>query len=200
MNMASEIQTTETRKKDKKQNYIEHFMRELNNCRTNPLAYADIVEKHMGYIQENPDTGAKNAAFYVREGMPKISLTRGAVAFQEFVDKLRSMAPMKKIQLRPDLSIPIDEDSSKWTSKDYIGQAVNRVKSEIKESGNYKNFNFHFDVGSPYSENSFVLQLVDDTPFKGSRSRNILNENFTYVGISSLKVKNKHCGYFLFAN
>ena len=200
MNMASEIQNTETKKKDKKQNYIEHFMRELNSCRTNPSAYADIVERHMGYIQENPDTGAKNAAFYVRDGMPKISLTRGAVAFQEFIDKLRSMEPMNKIQLRKDLSIEIDEDSSKWTSKDYIGQAVNKVKSEIKETANYKNFNFHFDVGSPYSENSFVLQLVDDTPFKGSRSRNILNKDFAYVGISSLKVKNKHCGYFLFAN
>lgn len=198
--MASEIQTTETRKKDKKQNYIDHFMRELNHCRTNPQLYAGIVEKHIAYIQENPDTSAKNAAFYVRDGMPKISLTRGVVAFQEFAAKLRSMTPMHKIELRSNLSIPIDEDSSKWTSKDYIGQAVNKVKSEIKDTANYKNFNFHFDVGSPFSENSFVLQLVDDTPFKGSRSRNILNKDFAYVGISSLKVKNKHCGYFLFAN
>lgn len=131
--------------------------------------------------------------------MPKISLTRGAAAFQEFADKLRTMQPMNKIELRSDLQVPIHEDSAKWTSKEYIAETVNKVKSEIKGS-TYKNFNFHFDVGSPYSENSFILQLVDDTPFKGSRSRNILNPAFNYVGISSLKLKNKHCGYFLFAN
>jgi len=172
----------------------------MNACRTNPAAYAANVEKHIQYIQENPDTSAKNAAFYVRDGMPKISLTRGVPAFQEFADKLRTMQPMPKIESRQDLQVPIHENSSNWTSKEYIGEAVNKVKSDIKGNSNYKNFNFHFDVGSPYSENSFILQLVDDTPFKGSRSRNILNPAFTYVGISSLKIKNKHCGYFLFAN
>ncbi len=175
-------------------------MRELNTCRANPQAYANMVEKHIQFISENPDTNAKNAAFYVREGMPKISLTRGVPAFQEFAEKLRNMEPFNKIEFKSCLQIPINEDPSKWTSKEVIGESVNRIKTGLKEAGTYKNFNFHFDVGSPFSENSFVLQLVDDTPFKGSRSRNILNPNFQYVGVSSFKKKNKHCGYFLFAS
>jgi hypothetical protein len=175
-------------------------LKEINTCRTNPSGYADKVESHLQFIQENPDTAAKNAAFYVKEGMPKIALVRGAPAFQEFADKLRKMSPMNKLELRSNLTVPIDEDQAKWTSKEYIGEAVNKVKLEIKETSGYKNFNFHFDVGSPFSENSFILQLVDDTPFKGSRSRNILNPNFSFIGISSYRIKNKHCGYFLFAN
>ncbi len=198
--MGSEIQTTETKKKDRKQNYIDHFMKELNKCRLNPAAYADIVERHIQYIRPNEDVNSKNAAFYVREGMPKISLTRGEVAFREFAEKLRTMSPVGKLELKSNLSIPIPEEPSQWTSKEYIAEAVNNLKNDIRGTTNYKNFNFHFDVGSPFSENSFVLQLVDDTPFKGSRSRNILNPNFNYIGVSSQKVKNKHCGYFLFAN
>lgn len=132
--------------------------------------------------------------------MPKISLTRGVQAFQEFANKLRSMQPMAKLEFRSNLQIPIPENPSNWTSKEYIAEAVNNVKANIKDTSGYRNFSFHFDVGSPFSENSFVLQLVDDTPFKGSRSRNILNPTFKYIGISSNKVKNKHCGYFLFAN
>jgi hypothetical protein len=207
--MGSEIQTTETKKKgktrlfnivDRKQNFIDHFMRELNKCRLNPAAYADIVERHLQYIKPNEDPNSKNAAFYVREGMPKISLSKGESAFKEFAQKLREMIPMNKLEFRSNLQIPIPETPTEWTSKEYIATSVNNCKNELKSTSNYKSFNFHFDVGSPLSENSFVLQLVDDTPFKGSRSRNILNPKFSYVGISSHKLKNKHCGYFLFAN
>ncbi len=123
----------------------------MNSCRTNPKSYADIVEKHLQYIVDNPDTAAKNAAFYVREGMPKISLTRGVPAFKEFAEKLRSMQPMNKIELKPDLLVPISEVPANWTSKEYIAESVNKVKSELK-GGVYKTFNFHFDVGSPNSK------------------------------------------------
>ncbi len=181
-------------------NFIEHFVKELNACRLNPPSYASLVEKHMQYIVPNEDQNAKNKAFYVREGMPKISLLRGEEAFKEFAEKLRNMEPLSKLEYRSNLQIEIPQESSNWASKSTIADSVNKVKQEMKEVHCYKNFNFHFDIGSPFSEVSFVLQLVDDTPFKGSRSRNILNPTFQYLGISSQKVKNKHCGYYLFAN
>jgi len=174
-------------------------MKELNACRSNPSSFAEKIEKHLSFIVENTEKDAKNAAFYVKEGMPKISLTRGAVAFKEYIEKLKSMNPMGKLEFRSNLQVPISDNSANWTSKEYIGETLNKVKADIKES-KYINFNFHLDVGSPYAEISFILQLVDDTPFKGSRSRNIMNPAFSFVGISSFKVKNKHCGYFLFAS
>jgi len=201
--MNTENLNTETRRLkhlDKKQNFIEHFLREMNKCRTSPSAYADVVEHHIQYIEQNNDPNGKIGAYYVREGMPKIPLTRGAMAFREMAENLRNMQPMGKIELRENLAIAIPEEPNNWTSKQYISDTLQRFKANNKLTSNYKKFNFQYDVGSPFSENSFVIQLVDDTPFKGSRSRNILNPDYAYVGISSQKVKNRHCGYFLFAN
>jgi len=132
--------------------------------------------------------------------MPKVALNRGEPAFREFAQKLRGMQPLSPLEAREDLKVPINEDPQKWTDKALISEAVNKQKASIKETSSYKTFNFHFDVGSPQAEISFILQLVDDTPFKGSRQRNIVNPEFKYVGISTLKIKNKNCGYFLFAN
>jgi hypothetical protein len=179
-------------------NFIEHYVKELNQCRTNPASFANVIEHHMQFIEPNEDNNSRHAAFYVREGMPKIALTRGVPAFQELADRLRNMEPMGKIELRQDLSVAIP-DQSKWSSKEHMAHALKQVKVQNKQTHKYRNMNFHFDIGSPWSENSFVLQLVDDSPFKGTRSRNILNPDFTYVGITSEKVKNKHCGYYLFA-
>jgi len=188
------------RKLDKKQNFVEHFLKEVNSCRANPSLFAEKVLNHVQYIQENEAKSAKNSAFYIREGMPKIPLTRGASAFQELAERLRNMEPMTKIELRTNLEVTIPEDPANWTSKQYIGETLAKLKAENKVNHEYQHFNFHYDVGSPYSENSFILQLVDDTPFKGARSKNLLNPEFKYVGITSQKVKNRHCGYFLFAN
>ena len=186
---------------DKKQNFIEHFLITMNSCRKDPASFASIVESHIQYIEDNNDSNSKNATFYVREGMPKIPLTRGASAFRECADRLRSMEPMKKLELRLDLVISVPEDVTNWTSKQHIAESLKEFKLNNKAKSNgYNKFNFHYDVGSPYSEIAFILQLVDDTPFKGARSKNILNPNFTYVGISSQKQKNRHCGYYLFAN
>ena len=132
--------------------------------------------------------------------MPKVALNKGAQAFTEFAAKLKTMQPMKPLEAREDLKVPINEDPQKWTDKALISEAVNKQKAAIKETSSYNSFNFHFDVGSPQADISFILQLVDDTPFKGSRQRNIINPEFKYVGISTFKVKNKNCGYFLFAN
>ena len=54
--------------------------------------------------------------------------------FQEFAEKLRTIQPMNKIEFRPNLQVPIHENSVNWTSKEYIGESVNKVKAEIKET------------------------------------------------------------------
>ena len=46
---------------------------------------------------------------------------------------------------------------------------------------------------------SAVLQIVDDTPFKGQRRSNIQNNQFKYIGISHRKVEDEYCFYFVFA-
>lgn len=175
-------------------------MKEINQLRANPASYIEKVESQKQFIVANTEEGSKTSAFYVKDNTPKISLTRGVVVFDEIINILKNTKPMDKLEFREDLQIPIPEDSAKWTAKDNISEIVKNKKDSLKGNSSYNNFNFHFDVGSPYSEISFILQLIDDTPFKGARSKNILNPTFKYIGISSLKVKNKHCGYYLFAN
>jgi len=152
----------------------------------------------MQYIEQSQDPKDPNPYYYVRVNMPKVALPKGPKAFQETADRLRNTTILGKIELKKDLEIPISKD--KWVNKDYIQTQLSFFKENNKKTGNYKNFNFFFDLGSPYAEASVVLQLVDDSPFKGSRSRTLLNPSFNYVGVSSQRVKNKHCGYFLFAS
>jgi hypothetical protein len=177
-------------------------MRELNECRTNPAAYAAKVESHIQYIKVNPNTdgNAKSTSLYDRDHMPKVSLNSGVAAFTAFAQKLRTMNPLPEIEFRNELAVDVPVDPSTWTSKEYIANTINAKKLELKKDTDFKNFNFHFDVGSNNAETSFILQLVDDTPFKGSRSKNILNPQFKYVGVRNSKIKNKNCGYFLFSN
>lgn len=184
-------------KKKRKRDYAAEYIREINECRSNPPAYAKKIENVLQFIKENKEKGGGT---FEKEGMPKVALNRGEPAFREFIEKLKTIEPLPKLEARDDLKVDINEDPQKWTDKNLISEAVNNRKAAIKDTSNYNAFNFHFDVGSPVAETSFILQLVDDTPFKGSRQRNILNKDFKYVGISSLKVKNKNCGYFLFAN
>jgi hypothetical protein len=142
---------------------------------------------------------------YQREGMPKIALNQGEVAFKNFAENLKNKYSLPSIEFRQDLQIEINSDPKKWTDKEYITSLVNNKKNQFKDSPSpYRNFVFHFDVGSTDPEISFIIQLVDDTPFKGTRSKNILNQHLKYVGISTMQVKqkkcDKNCGYFLFAN
>ena len=154
----------------------------------------------MQYIEQSQDSNDPNPYYYVRLNMPKVALSRGPKYFQEAADRLRNTTKMGKVELKHDLEIPISESQVKWGNKDYIHDQLNQFKERNKMTRNYKNFNFFFDLGSPYAEASLVLQLVDDSPFKGSRSRALLNPAFNYVGITSQRLKNKHCGYYLFAN
>ncbi len=165
--------------------------------RKDPPSYASKVEKLIQYIKENKEKGG---GIFDKEGMPKVSLIKGEPAFRDFIEKLNTLQPLGSIEYREDLKVPINEDPQKWTDKTVISASVNKRKEDIRETASYSSYNFHFDVGSPLAEISFILQLVDDTPFKGSRQKNILNPNYKYVGVSNLKVKNKNCGYFLFAS
>ncbi len=130
--------------------------------------------------------------------MPKVALVKGEQAFRDFIEKMKQMNPLNALESKEELKVPIPEEPKTWTDKGSIGEAVSKKKADLKEK--FSNFSFHFDVGSPSAEISFILQLVDDTPFKGSRQKNIINPDLKYVGINSFKVKNKNCGYFLFSN
>jgi hypothetical protein len=180
-----------------KRDFASDYIKEINECRANPAAYAAKVENVIQYIKANTEKGVGGT--FEKEGMPKVALNKGEAAFREFALRLKGMQPLKPLEAREDLKVPIDSDPQKWTDKALISEAVNKQKAAIKDTSSYTSFNFHFDVGSPVAETSFILQLVDDTPFKGSRQRNILSPEFKYVGIQTLKVKNKNCGYFLFA-
>jgi hypothetical protein len=175
-------------------------LKEINECRQNPASYAAKVESMIQFITPTTENKEKSGGTFAKEGMPKVALTRGEPAFREFAAKLREMTPLSPLEAREDLKVPISEDPKNWTEKTLISEAVNNQKQKIKDTSSYQTFNFHFDVGSSLPDVSFVLQLVDDTPFKGSRQRNILNKDFKYIGINTFKVKAKNCGYFLFAS
>jgi hypothetical protein len=179
------------RKLGKSENFNEHIFRLINKCRSNPSDFAKIIEQHIQFIQEE-----NGHFYYVRKDLPKIALKEGEKAFRDLIERLRNTSPLNPLEMREDLHVTIPENQEEWAKKEYLASAINEVKHN-SVGKDYKNFQFHFDIGSPRSEDSFVIQLVDDTSFKGARTNNLLNPNFKYIGINSKKEKIRKIFFFL---
>lgn len=177
--------------------YTAGYLKEINICRANPSLYALEIENVIQFIKEDKE---KNTFTFEKEGMPKIPLIKGEVFFREVAEKLRRIQPIQLLEVRDDLRVPISNDPLKVTEWNSMKEAVDKVVESFKETSNYKSYCFHYDVGPTNAKNSFILQLVDDAPFNLKRQKNILNPDFKYIGINAIKIKNKNCGYFLFAN
>lgn len=180
-----------------KKDLEDDMVKEFNKVRTNPLEYVPKVEELIQYIQ--PGAGPKNNPMYIQEKIPKTVLLRGEPAFRDLIETLSSKEPLGVLELRKDLALAVPEESSQWPKRDVFSNLMHQKMEELKDV--YKNFSFHYDIGTCDAHISTVLQIVDDNPgFNGLRRGNILNPEYKYVGIGHAKEKTKYCFYFLFAN
>jgi hypothetical protein len=101
------------------------------------------------------------------------------------------------LEFREDLVILVPEDHKDWKNNSLITQLLAKKKAE--NGSKYPECSFNMDLGISDPETSLLLQIVDDSPFKGKRRENILNPKNKYVGISFMKQKNKFCCYLTFA-
>jgi len=194
---------------DLKTRFINAYLKEINECRTNPSDYCDKIENHIKkYIKNSPVNFFGNTSSYIREGVSKL-LFKKAADFKEFANEIRDMQPLNKIEFRSDLQNHITHISNSELSIDYI----NNYKYEFTITSRYKSlYYFKCKESYPDPETCFILQLFSDEYFvEGIESKNlfslttkkinILNPNFLYVGINiGIDNNNYYSGDFLFAN
>jgi hypothetical protein len=174
------------------------IMNEFNQARTNPLEYADKIEKHLDYINFTSNQQKQKVYYYSNDAYPKISLAKGKPAFKESIKILRNLKPTHPLEYRTDLAIPIPSRSEYTDIKEGILECYKVKKLELAKI--YKSIGFHYDNGGLNPEISAILQIVDDTNTNAIRRANILNGKYKYIGVSISKVKlNRYYIYITFA-
>jgi len=178
--------------------FIERYLRELNEFRSNPAKYAEKVEYNMQYIIE--DKSAKSGKVYSNKGLAKVALQQGEQAFRQAIDLLKTLQPLSRLVQNDSLKIPFNADPAKWT--DYKGLGV-VVENEVKAASKFNELTFHWDQGHSSPEIAVLLQVVDDSVFKLKRRTNLITCN--NIGVNFKKVvdpttnKTTICHYYCFA-
>jgi len=177
--------------------FAQSFLFELNKCRLNPEQYTYKVLAHMKFIkQDNTNTKFINY-MYKRDGEANIMLNKGKEAFEKCIEILHNTQPLKPLELKSELTIKVPDDKELWTDIEFLKRKCNEKKEEyntIQENA------FHFDIGSSNPEVSLIMQLVDDTSFRGIRTSNLLSKEFKYIGIDNQMFDNISCSYFYLAS
>lgn len=102
---------------------------------------------------------------------------------------------MEELTWQNDLCLPIPDNISDWTKRENISLLL----KELELTGKYSQIAFHYEIGIKNSSVSTILQIVDDSPFRGSRRNNIMNSNFNYIGITSKEYEGQICSFYTFA-
>lgn len=133
------------------------------------------------------------------DGICSINLVVGPKKFEDAINILQSsFSNLKPLEFREDLCIQVPNSREEWTRREIITKLLNEL--QYKKKHVYKTLGFHFTIGIKNCLISSILQIVDDSPFRGSRRDNILSNSFKYVGISYRSIEGVNCHYFTFAS
>ena len=143
------------------------------------------------------DSWKKASKFHIKiQGICNVALKKGVEQFQPTLDILKNFEGMNELEFREDLCLEIPNSLEEVTKRENVSQLL----FNLEKIGKYKNIAFHYDIGIKNPSLSIVLQIVDDSPFRGNRRNNILNSDYSYIGISSKLVNGYLCSYFTFAS
>ena len=175
----------------------------INKIRTNPKSFIDTIK-----IWKEKIVYKNNQYLLPISNEIYISLNKGVNAFDECITYLNQLEPMNSLIMKEELSINIEDnikenyEESNYTSFSFFEKVIKIKKKELeKNNKKYKISGFHYDKSCDNPECSLVLQIVDDNMGDLSRRKNLLNPYFTYIGITTVIIKeNVFCYYCLFAN
>ena len=175
----------------------------INKTRTNPKSFIDTIK-----IWKEKIIYKNNQYLLPISNEIYISLNKGVNAFDECITYLNQLEPMNSLIMKEELSINIEDnikenyEESKYTSFSFLEKVIKIKKKELeKNNKKYKISGFHYDKSCDNPECSLVLQIVDDNMGDLSRRKNLLNPYFTYIGITTVIIKeNVFYYYYLFAN
>ena len=157
--------------------FSKYIFNQINSIREDPQSYIDIIRQSKRNIKLDK-SGIK-----IYKSSVKVALNRGEPAFDEAIEILKKMKPMKKLIYNPDFVVELPNNEHDINSKEYFG---NKVKDKINNGIDIKSF--WKDIVKD-EETCFILTVVDDSMKNAGNKRNdILNKDNKYIGISSIKI------------
>ena len=166
--------------------YTRTMFKLINKVRKSPNDFAFLIENAVKYI-----TTENNRLIFSFK--LKVALHRGKETFLAVADELRQMKPLTPLEFKDDIviEVPTEEDEIK---------DVKVFMNKVLEKKKNVNINAYFKdaVGDP--EVAILVMLVDDTQKNpGKKRQTILNKDYKYIGISSVKEGKTFCAYYTFS-
>lgn len=186
--------------------YSEEILKLINSFRHNPSSFVPKIKNLLNHIKNH--NGKKILSI---KGMPKVAMIDGKSAINNLIELLPKLEPMESLEYNKFLEIEVPEKIEEWVK---FGSLVEDKTKEINMSNELKisMFSFHFDIGIPDAELSFLTQLLDDNSFKGKRRNHFCDPKMKYIAITQRCIVNlvsdlgsdekkkekKFCAYFCF--
>lgn len=167
--------------------YTKKMFKLINKIRTSPFEFADIIQKLTKYITT---TESGNLIF---DYHLKIYLAKGKEVFESVAKELREMDAMEPLIFKDDIVIKVPEDEEQIKDIKTFQNKVIEKRKQIQLDDYFKDA-----IKDP--EVAFFMIIIDDTNKNSGRKRKaVLNKEFKYIGISSVKKGNSFCAYYTFA-
>jgi hypothetical protein len=171
-----------------KVDFAEQLLHEFNLARTNPMAYANKIQKFLKYIKviDNQHLFMYETDY---EKYPKINLLTGEKAFLHFIEFLECIDELPPLVLNDEIVIKVPNAVQDMNSYEKISSLIATTKKNLK--GYYKGLRFHYDVCFNNPEISAMLQMIDDTNIGQQRRKNIFSRDIEFMGVSVAKIQSK---------
>lgn len=194
-----------------------NLLSEINQARTNPLDYCHKIKiaskfispltvKELSESKNYENINSLNSFFSSNwkksskfklsiNNVCNVALNKGKNNFLSIYESIKLMLPLTELSFKDDLCLNISDNIKEWTKRENISSQLNNIEKLNK----YGKIAFHYDIGVKNDTLSIILQLVDDSPFRGNRRNNILNSEYDSIGISVKMINDIVCTYYVFA-
>lgn len=187
--------------------FVEEVYKEINFFRNNPMKYINKIKILKKYLQPVSNSEVWDKNIYSKSWIKKIKhkidienichigLTNDYHYFDDICNILNPMQKLSYLEFSHDLCISLPDILSKIGIRETISLSI----EEILRKNIYKDISFHYDIGINSPIISTILQIVDDSQFKGVRFSNLIKSNKTHIGITSSLVEGYRCVYIVIA-
>ena len=166
-------------------NYDCYIYSQINKLRTDPKSFIGIISEAKDNIKKD------RLGRIIYNSKIKVALNSGETAFNETIDYLKTIKPMKPLEYNQMITVIPPRNESEILDKNDLNKKV----EEIMDNNIINIKSFWRDVIKD-PEISFILMIVDDYGNnKGMRRKDILNPEMKYIGISNNEIKGKFVCY-----
>ena len=166
--------------------FSKYIYENINQIRENPQCFIPKIEKAKDNIV-NDKTG-----IIIYKSSVKVALYKGKPAFDETIQFLKKIKPMKKLAFKSDLMVKPPQNEYEIQDKTYMNEMIN-----VKVQQGIPIKSFWRDIIRD-AETCLILMIVDDTGANSGKKRfDVLDPSMENIGIVSKKIGKYFASYLI---